>query len=115
MTMNSRHGFDRFLSFKNKEWIHEKDIPFLTDYIYGFFHGGTCSHEMYAYSNYLTKCLIVLKYKRKNNLELKTKLREAICKNKLVNFIEDPDHRLDKCNCGSTYGFFCIEQTNSGI
>ena len=52
---------------------------------------------MYAYSNYLTKCKIVLLFKKKNKLELKTKLGEAICENKLVNIFEDSDHTIDKC------------------
>ena len=58
-------GLEIFLVFKNKEWIHADDIPILYDYIYGFFDGGSCSNEIYAYSNYLTKCKIVLDYKKK--------------------------------------------------
>ena len=96
-------GFELFELFKNKEWIHADDFPILSDYIYGHFHGGSCSRKMYAYSNYFTKCKIVLDFKRKNKLELKSKLGEAVCQNKLVNFFEDPDHSLDKCNCGSVY------------
>ena len=99
-------GLEIFTLFKNKEWIREEDISILSDYIYGFFPGG--SNEMYAYSNYLTKCKIVLLFKKKNKLELKTKLGEAICENKLVNFFEDSDHKLDKCNCGSTYYGYSI-------
>ena len=96
-------GFEIWTLFKNKEWILAEDIPILSDYIYGFFHGGSCSNKMYAYSNYLTKCKIVLDFKRKNGLELKTKLGEAVCENKLVNFFEDLNHSLDNCNCGSVY------------
>ena len=94
-------GLEIFTLFKNKQWIREEDIPILSDYIHGFFHGGSCS-------NYLTKCKIVLLFKKKNKLELKTKLGEAICKNKLVNFFENPDHTLDKCNCDSTCYGYCI-------
>ena len=96
-------GFEIWTLFKNKEWILAEDIPILSDYIYGFFDGGCCSNKMHAYSNYFTKCKIVLDFKRKNGLELKTKLGQAVCENKLVNFFEDPDHSLDKCNCGSVY------------
>ena len=60
------------------------------------------------YSNYLTKCKIVLLFKKENNLEVKAKLGEAICQNKLVNFIEDSDHTINNCNCGSTYYGYSI-------
>ena len=63
---------------------------------------------MYAYSNYLTKCEIVLNFKKENKLELKTKLGEAVCENKLANFLEDSNHSIDKCNCGSVYYGYCI-------
>ena len=106
--MEKKTGLEIFTLFKNKQWIREEDISILSDYIYGFFHGGSCSNEMYAYSNYLTKCKIVLLFKKKNKLELKTKLGEAICENKLVNFFEDSYHTLDKCNCGSTYYGYSI-------
>ena len=95
-------GLEIFTLFKNKEWILDEDISILSDDIYGFFDGGSSSNEMYAYSNYLTKCKIVLLFKKENKLELKTKLGETICE-KLVNFFEDSDHTIDKSNCGSTY------------
>ena len=101
-------SFELFTLFKNKEWILAEDIPILSDYIYGFFDGGSCSNEMYAYSNYLTKCKIVLIFKKENKLELKTKLREAVCENKLVNFFENPNHSVDKCSCGSAYYGYSI-------
>ena len=101
-------SFKLFTLFKNKEWILAEDIPILSDYIYGFFDGGSCSNEMYAYSNYLTKCEIVLNFKKGNKLELKTKLGETVCENKLVSFFEDPNHSIDKCNCGSVYYGYSI-------
>ena len=101
-------GLEIFTLFKNKEWILAEDIPILSDYIYGFFDGGDCSNEMYAYSNYLAKCKIVLTFKKENKLELKTKLGEAVCENKLVNFFEDPNHSIDKYICGSVYYGYSI-------
>ena len=104
----SKTGYKLFTLFKNKEWILAEDISLLSDYIYGFFHGGCCSNEIYAYSNYLTKCKIVLDFKKKNKLELKTKIGEAVCENKLVNFFDDSNHTLNKCNCGSVYYGYSI-------
>ena len=101
-------GFELFTLFKTKEWILAEDIPIPSDYIYGFFDGGSWSNEMYTYCNYLIKCKIVLIFKKENKLELKIKLGEAVCKNKLVNFFADPNHAIDKCNCGSTYYGYSI-------
>ena len=82
--------YNQFLRFKNKEFLTENELTHL---------------EMYAYSNCTAKCHIVLSFKKENNyLEIKAKLGEAICQNKLVNFIEDPNHRMPNCYCGSTYG-----------
>ena len=64
---------------------------------------------MYAYSTCSSKCRVALSFKKENNLEIKTKLGEAICQNKLVNFIEDPNHRMPNCYCGSTYGGITFE------
>ena len=58
-------------------------------------------NEMYVYSNYLTKAKIVLDFKKEKNIELKTKIGEAICQNKLVNFITNLSHK--NCICGSVY------------
>ena len=38
-------GLEIFTIFKNKQWIFEEDIPILSDYIYGFFDGGSCSNK----------------------------------------------------------------------
>ena len=102
MIKMEKTGLEIFTLFKNKEWILAEDIAILSDYIYGFFDGGSCSNEIYAYSNYLTN------YKKENKLESKTKLGEAMCENKLVNVFEDPNHSIDKCNCGSVYYGYSI-------
>ena len=98
-----KSGFELWKKFKNKDWILAQDLPILKNYIYGCFDGGFPSRKMYAYSNYLTKCEIVLNFKKDKGLEEKIKLGEAICKNKLVNFFEDLEHTINKCNCGSLY------------
>ena len=96
--------YNQFLRFKNKEFLTENELNLADDYIYGFLLCDYDHLEMYAYSNCTTKCRIVLEFKKENNFEIKTKLGEAICQNKLVNFIEDPNHRMPNCYCGSTYG-----------
>ena len=101
--------YSSFLRFKNKEWIDEQEIKLVSDYIYGYLLFDYDSPEMYAYCNVLSKCEIVLRFKKENNFEVKTKVGEVICNNKLVNFIEEPNHQIHKCNWGSTYGWFTIK------
>ena len=90
----SKTPIGTFLRFKSGTWIFPEDIDFLNNQFN--------VNEMYVYSNYLTKAKIVLDFKKRNNLEVKTKIGEAICGNKLVNFILDSEHK--NCFCGSVYG-----------
>ena len=100
---------NQFLRFKDKQFLTENELLLVEEYIYGYLLFDYDHLEMYAYSNCLTKCKIVLNFKKENNLELKTRLGEVLCENKLVNFIEDPNHQIHNCNCGSTYGRVIIK------
>ena len=93
-------GCELFTLFKKKEGISADQMP---DYIYLCLNTGYRPRKMYGYSNYYTKCKIVLNWKKERKLELKTKLGEAIFGNNLVNFLEDDNHTLNNCNCGSVY------------
>ena len=95
-----------FLKILNKKKeISEKDLPFLGDYIYHNLNCGYRVKKFYGYVGYYTKCKIVLRWKKARGLELKTKLGEAICGDKLVNFFEDEAHSEKNCNCGSVYWY----------
>ena len=103
----SKTPYGTFLRFKSGTWIFPEDIDFLAEYIYHLLNNQFNVNEMYVYSNYLTKAKIVLDFKKRNNLELKTKIGEAICGNKLVNFILESEHK--NCICGSVYeGYYGI-------
>ena len=97
----SKTPYEAFLIFKSKDWIFPEDIDLLSEFIYHLLNNQHNVNEMYVYSNYLTKAKIVLNFKKENNLELKTKIGEAICGNKLVNFILDSERK--NCVCGSVY------------
>ena len=53
---------------------------------------------MYSYA---TKCFSVLEWKDKNGFNQKTRLGEALCNDKIVNFFSDKEHK--ECGCGSVY------------
>ena len=103
----SKTPYGTFLKFKSGTWIFPEDIDFLAEYIYHLLNNQFNVNEMYVYSNYLTKTKIVLDFKKRNNLELKTKIGEAICGNKLVNFILESGHK--NCICASVYeGYYGV-------
>ena len=97
-------SYSKFLRFKNKKFLTENELELAIDYIYFYLRHDYDHPQMYAYYTCANYCKIVLQFKKKNNLELKTKLGEVICNDKLENYIEDPSHRLPNCTCGSTYG-----------
>ena len=103
----SKTPYKTFLKFKSGTWIFPEDINFLSEYIYNLLNNQCNVNEMYVCSTYLTKAKIVLDFKKRNNLELKTKIGEAICGNKLVNFILEFEHK--NCICGSVYyGYYGV-------
>ena len=103
MAKMSTLGCDLFILFENKKWIFADQMPELGDYIYLCLNMGYRVRKMYGFSNYFTKCRIVINWKKERGLGLKTRLAEAICGNNLVNFLEDDNHRLNNCKCGSAY------------
>ena len=96
-------GCQLFKLFENTEWISAKQMDELGEYIYGCLNEGYRRKKMYGYSNYYTQCKIVIRWKKERGLELKTKLGEVICENNLVNFLEDEEHTLNNCSCGSAW------------
>lgn len=89
-------AYNAFLDFKNFEIMDKKSLDLAIDHICLNLNnpgvGYKCFYDMYSYA---VKCKIVLqKYE-------KTKLGEAICDGKLVNFLDEPKHR--DCCCGSVY------------
>ena len=55
-------------------------------------------YNMYTY---ITKALVVSKWKKKNGLKEVAKWGESICNDKLVDFFSDKKHA--KCSCSSVY------------
>ena len=83
--MNSETYY-QFLRFKEKQFLTKDELLLAEEYVYGYLYFDYDNLEMYAYSNCLTKCQIVLHFKKENNLKLKTRLGEVICENKASKF-----------------------------
>ena len=92
-----------FVLFSNEYEIDENIFLHAKDFIYLNKRRNYDSLYWEAFSNYATKCCMVLDFKKKNNLKPTVQIGEAICKNEIVNFFKDTKHFIGKCNCGSTY------------
>ena len=108
MSEEKKYGYEIFNEFEDGREILGKDVELLKDYIYHNLNTGYRVKTFYSFSNYLTKLEIVLPWKKARGLELKSRLCEAIChrgkkEGELVNFMSDPSHSIDVCNCGSVW------------
>ena len=89
-------GYKEFISFSNFENLDEEDLKLANNYICLQLNNPSIGYKYYSYMySYATKCFMVL---QKNQY---TKLGEVVCEGKVINFLEDEEHK--KCSCGSVY------------
>ena len=89
-------AYNAFLAFRNFEVFDDKKLDLAIDHIaLNLNNPGIGYRYFYDMYSYATKCKIVLQRYEK------TKLGEAICDGKLVNFLNDPKHK--DCSCVSVY------------
>ena len=89
-------GYEEFKRFENFEIIDEESLDKATNYVCLQLNNPSFGYKYYydMYS-YITKCKIVLqKYST-------TKLGQAICNGKLIDFVKDQEHK--NCSCSSVY------------
>ena len=89
-------GYEEFQRFKNFEIMDDESLDRARNYVRLQLNNPSFGYRYYydMYS-YITKCTIVLQR------YTKTKLGQAICNEKLVNFLKDPENK--NCSCGSVY------------
>ena len=93
---------DEYLKFRNFEVVTRQELELANNYICAQLQGTGPNYKYYydMYS-YATKCFSVLEWKDKNGFNQKTRLGEALCNDKIVNFFYDKEHK--ECGCGSVY------------
>ena len=93
-------GFDEFKNYANFVTMTEDELKLAVNYICGHLNSYSSNYpywyDMYCYCS---KSFIVLRWRRKNGLIPCAKLGEAICNDKLINFVNN-EH---KCTCSSVY------------
>ena len=89
-------GYDEFQQFKNFCFMDKEAIDKATNYVCLQLNNPSFGYKYYydMYS-YIAKCKIVL---QKNT---KTRLGEAVCDGKVINFLQDSEHK--NCSCSSVY------------
>ena len=88
--------FDNYINF---ELINESELDVVINYICGHLNEDYTLNYPYWYDmySYTAKSRIVLNHKKqKGDLYPLVKLGECVCKNKVINFLKNPDK---KCNC----------------
>ena len=93
---------DEYLKFRNFEVVTRQELELANNYICAQLQGTGPNYKYYydMYS-YAAKCFSVLEWKDKNGFNQKTRLGEALCNDKIVNFFSDKEHK--ECGCGSVY------------
>ena len=89
-------GYEEFQRFKKFEILNEEALDRATNYV--------ClqlNNPSFGYKYYYDMYSYIKKYKIVLQKYTKTKLGQAICNEKLVNFLKDPEHK--NCSCGSVY------------
>ena len=93
-------GEKEFNDYRNFIYMSEDELKLAVNYICFHLNYGTSNYpywyDMYSYTS---KSFIVLRWRRENNKLPTAKLGEAICKDKIINFVKE-EH---KCMCSSVY------------
>ena len=89
-------GYEKFQQFKDFYVMDEESLDLVANYdclqLNNPSFGYKYYYDMYSY---IAKCRTVLQH------AMKTQLGEAFCNGKIVNFLQDDEHK--KCSCSSVY------------
>ena len=89
-------GYEEFEKFKNFYVMDKKSLELANNYVCLQLNNPGIGYKYYYdMSSYLTKCFIVLNYKAN------TRLGEAECDGKIINFLQDAEHK--NCSCNLVY------------
>ena len=95
-------GLQVFEKFEAGKFVYEEDLKHMRNHICGILNNWTPNYKfwynMYSYSS---KAYMVCRWRQSRGLPPVAKCGEAICKDELVNFFEDLNHK--NCRCGSVY------------
>ena len=95
-------GYECFKKYESGEFLTKSELKFAVDYVCGYLNNPGLNYcyfyDMYCY---ISKSFIVCRWKNEHGYKPFAKFGEAICKDKLVNFLKDDEHK--NCSCSSVY------------
>ena len=90
------NGYCEFQDFKNFYVMDEESLDSATNYVCLQLNNPSFEYRYYYdMYPYIAKCRIVLQQ------TTKTRLGEAVCNGKIINFLQDTEHK--NCSCSSVY------------
>ena len=95
-------GLDAFDSYKSLQNLDYSKLKLAVNDICAQMN-SSCLNFAYWYDMYThtSKSFMVISWREKNGFQAVASLGEAICKDKVVNFLKDEEHF--KCTCSSVY------------
>ena len=95
-------GYIKYLKYKNAEYLTKDELKLVADYVCGYLNNpGVNFRYYYDMYSYISKSFIVCRWKKQNGYKPLVKIGEAICKDTLVNFLREKEHK--NCMCSSVY------------
>ena len=94
--------YESFKKYESGELLTESELKFVANYVCGYLNNPVLNYKYYydMYS-YKSKSFIVYRWKNEHGYKPFAKFGEAICKDKLVNFLKDDEHK--NYSCSSVY------------
>ena len=96
-------GFKLNNAFDQCQYIHERDVEKLDNFICSNLVGKTQSRYWYVQYNHLDNLYNVISWRKEKLLVPAARKGKAICDNQLINFLENRNHKF--C-CGHEMYFF---------
>ena len=95
-------GYIKYLKYENAKYLTKDELKLATDYVCVYLNNPDVNYRYYydMYS-YISKHFIVCRCKKRNGYKPLVKIGEAICKDTLVNFLREKEHK--NCMCSSVY------------
>ena len=91
-----------YSKYEDGNSLRKDELKLAVDYVCGYQNNSGLNYryyyDMYCY---LSKSFIVQRWKKKNGYKPFAKIGEAICKDFLVNFLREKEHK--NCACSSVY------------
>ena len=91
-----------YLSYENGKYLTKAQLKLASNYVCSYLNNPSinCFYYINMYC-YISKSFIVCRWKKEHGYKPYAKIGEAICKDILVNFLKEKEHK--QCMCSGVY------------